>query len=58
MMEQELSLTYVDIYGNLFQKAYTNSCNEFILFLTGLESIVENPINDMTLYFIGDLYKL
>lgn len=57
-MEKELSLTYVDIYGNLFQKAYTNSCNEFILFLTGLDSISKNSVDEMALFFIGDLYQL
>ncbi len=57
-MKRELSETYVDIYGNLFQKAYTNSRDEFILFVKGLDSISQNQTNDMTLYFIGDIYKL
>lgn len=56
-MNQELSTTYVDVYGNLFQKAYTNSRSEFILFLNGLSCLGQNP-NEMSLFFIGDLYEL
>ena len=55
-MNQEISQTFVSEHGTLWQNVFTNLDEEFMFFPDGVNSFVQNPINEFAIFFTGESY--